>query len=151
MAHTLATEELTKVARHAKRGAQVFSDFCRNPPTRWRMMAGHPIGSTAAFIHEKPISLATTPLGRDQHQLYRRAIGHIDRQCCAGTHFKCPAYAHFGVSMGGERLHIGIRLSFAVTGYPRVSLRCNKYLLGRTGPVHRRIGLVWIRTRFDHS
>ncbi|WP_265259773.1 hypothetical protein [Verminephrobacter eiseniae] len=39
MAHTLATEELTKVARHAKRGAQVFSDFCRNPPTRWRMMA----------------------------------------------------------------------------------------------------------------
>src|SRR6218665_3308118 len=98
MPHTLPTEELTKVARHANRGAQGFSDFCRNPPTGWRMMAGPPIGSTADFIHEKPISLATTRLGCDQHQLYRRDIGHIDRQCCAGTHLKCPAYPHFGVA-----------------------------------------------------
>jgi len=43
MAHTQATEELTKVARHAKRGSQAFSDCCRSPPTRWRMTAGHPI------------------------------------------------------------------------------------------------------------
>src|SRR6218665_3287102 len=145
MAHTLATAALTKGAPPAKPGAQGFSDFCRNPPTRWRMMAGHPIGSTADFIHEKPISLATTRLGRDQHQLYRLDIGHINRQCCAGTHFKCAAYPHFGVAMGGERLHIGIRLSFAVRGYARGSLGGKKYLLGRTGPVHRRIGLVWIR------
>src|SRR6218665_4096524 len=135
MPHQLATKALTNVARHAKGGAQVVSDFCSNPPTRLLMMAGHPIGSTAYFIHEKPISLATTRLGRDQHQLYRRDIGHIYRQCCAGTHFKCPAYPHFGVAMGGERLHIGIRLSFAVRGYARGSLGGKKYLLGRTGPV----------------